>query len=338
MYAVRVNCAREIEFHQNCEHKMQAVVTPLSQALSEGNLTREELRELMERSNGPALKWLAGWVAVVLTTGSLVVFAWNSWLIWPTMFLHGIVIVHHFSLQHECVHYSVFRTRWLNKLVGTICGYIIVLPNRFFRYEHCDHHTYTQLHGKDPELIPMPKNITEYLLFLSSIPFWYARVNELLRHTLGHLNDQAQRFIPPVDQSSIIHEPRFMLMSYLVVVLLMYTTGWWAPLWLWIIPLILGEPVMRFIRMTEHVGRPTVAQRQENTRTNLVSWPWRFLCWNMNFHAEHHYASSVPFHALPDLHEKIKKHIYIEPAGYLGAHRDILARLRKGPSSTYAKG
>ena len=91
--------------------------------------------------------------------------------------------------------------------------------------------------------------------------------------------------------------------------------------------LALFEPVMRFVRMTEHVGRPTVAAMRENTRTNLVSRPMQFLCWNMNYHAEHHYASSVPFHALPRLHEKLRGHIHVEPGGYLGAHREILAQI-----------
>jgi fatty acid desaturase len=84
---------------------------------------------------------------------------------------------------------------------------------------------------------------------------------------------------------------------------------------------------MRFIRMTEHVGRPQVADVGRNTRTNLVSAPSRFLAWNMNLHAEHHFAPSVPYHALPKLHEKVKDHIYVERGGYLGAHRDILAQI-----------
>ena len=47
----------------------------------------------------------------------------------------------------------------------------------------------------------------------------------------------------------------------------------------------------------------------------------------MNYHAEHHYVSSVPFHALPRLHEKLKDHIYVERGGYFAAHRDILRQI-----------
>ncbi len=305
----------------------QAIVTPLTQVLEEGRLTRDELRALMQRSNGPAFRRLALWIVVLILTSTLITLAWDTWLVWPAMFMHGIVVVHHFSLQHECVHYTVFRTRWINDLVGQICGLIIFLPHRFFRYEHCDHHTYTQLHGKDPELIEMPNSIWQYLWMLSAVPYWKYKVSEVVRHAFGHLSETERRFIPSVEHNAVFRDARMMLAVYGTLLLGMALSGWWMPVWYWFIPLALGEPVMRVIRLSEHVGRPTIAQMHQNTRTNLVSVPWRFLSWNMNYHAEHHYAPSVPFHALPSLHEKLKDHIHIEQHGYLGAHRDILGQL-----------
>jgi len=305
----------------------QGIVTPLSQALAEGKLTRDELKSLIQRSDRPALRHLALWVLVLTGTTMLVTLAWNSWLIWPAMFLHGIVLVHHFSLQHECVHYTVFRTRKLNNILGQICGLIIVLPHRFFRYEHCDHHTYTQLPGEDPERIPLPQTYGQYLLYLSAIPYWKAKFTEIARHAMGQFSDVEKRFIPKEEQASVCRDARMMLAIYALIFVGMAVTGWWGLIWYWVIPLFLGEPVMRFIRMTEHVGRPTVAQMSDNTRTNLVSAPWRFLCWNMNYHAEHHYVPLTPFHALPRLHEKLKDDIHVEPRGYLGAHIDILSQI-----------
>jgi fatty acid desaturase len=79
------------------------------------------------------------------------------------MVIHGIVVVHHVSLQHECRHYTVFRTCWLNDVIGKICGFVITLPNRNFRHEHCNHHTHTNLKGDDPELISLPAPIWGYL-------------------------------------------------------------------------------------------------------------------------------------------------------------------------------
>lgn len=305
----------------------EAIVTPLTQALAEGKLTREELKTFMKRSDGPSLRRLMVWILVLATTTTLITLAWNSWLIWPAMFVHGVVLVHHFSIQHECVHYTVFRTRWLNDLVGQICGLIIILPHRFFRYEHCDHHTFTQIEGEDPELIPMPKNLWEYFYYISAIPYWRGKFTELFRHASGNLSEAERRFIPKVEHKAVFRDARWMLAIYIFIFAGMAATGWWGLVWYWLIPLFLGEPVMRFVRMTEHVGRPTVPQMSKNTRTNLVSAPWAFLCWNMNYHAEHHYVASVPYHALPRLHEKLKDHIHVEEGGYLGAHLDILRQL-----------
>ena len=307
---------------------MQGTVkTPLTQALEEGKLTRDELRVLMARRNGPALWRLVVWLLVLAGTGTLI---WMSigtiWML-PAMFLHGIVLVHHFSLQHECVHYTVFRTRWLNDVVGNVCGWIIGLPHQFFRFEHCDHHTFTQLTDDDPQMVPMPANLREYAWYISSIPYWRTKITEMYRHSLGSLTDEERRFVPKPVENIVFWEARLMVATYLIIFVVMLALQWWAPLWYWLIPVMLGEPVMRFIRMTEHVGRPTVAMMRDNTRTNLVSFPWRFLCWNMNYHAEHHYVASVPFHALPRLHQKLRAHIHVEPGGYLGAHRDILRQV-----------
>ena len=303
------------------------VVTPLTQALTEGKLTRAELRDFMARSNIPALKRIAIWLLVLFATGTLVFVTLGTILSIPAMFLHGVLLVHHFSLQHECVHYTVFRTRWMNDVVGNICGLAIGLPHKHFRYEHCHHHTYTHLDGEDPELIPLPKTIWAYLLYLTALPYWRTKLTEMFCHSIGRLSDDEKRFIPNVEHRAVFNEARVMVSIYSIVIISMLVFQWWTPLWFWLLPLIMGEPVMRYVRMTEHVGRPNVPVMRVNTRTNLVSLPFRFLCWNMNYHAEHHYVSSAPFHALPRLHEKLKAHIHVEPGGYLGAHRDILAQI-----------
>jgi fatty acid desaturase len=303
------------------------VQTPITQALQDGTISRRELKDLMKRSNAPGLIRLAGWIATVIATGTLVWFTLETWWVVPAMFLHGIVLVHHFSLQHECCHYTVFKTRWLNDLVGNICGIIIMLPNRFFRYEHCDHHTYTQLKGRDPELIELPISVWKYLGYISSFPYWRTKASELGRHIVGRLSDDEKRFIPKEEYSTIIWEARIMALVYCGILGACFVLNWWAPLYYWWIPVLMGEPVMRAIRLTEHVGRPNSSDMKVNTRTNMVTWPMQFLCWNMNYHAEHHYASSVPFYALPKLHKKLQGYIFIEKRGYLGAHIDIISQL-----------
>ncbi|MFK7859408.1 MAG: fatty acid desaturase family protein [Granulosicoccus sp.] len=304
-----------------------AVVTPLTQALQEGALTRSELKQLMRRSDRPAFVRLALWICLVALTGSGVWLTQGSWWMLPAMFVHGVVLVHHFSLQHECCHYTAFKTRWMNDLMGNICGLVIMLPNRFFRYEHCDHHTHTQIRGRDTELIELPQTMVGYFYYISSIPYWRAKFSELARHAFGNINADEGRFIPREERKTIVLEARLMVAFYLAVIFVSLFFQSTAAIWYWFLPVVLGEPVMRAIRMTEHVGRPTVSDMKVNTRSNRVSMPMRFLCWNMNYHAEHHYASSVPFHALPDLNRKLEGYIHTETGGYVGAHCDIVSQL-----------
>lgn len=306
---------------------VEPVRTPITQAISEGALTRRELKAFMARSNSHAFTRLGIWTVILMISSSLILLTYESWWIFLAMFIQGIIIVHHFSLQHECVHYTAFKTRKLNDIFGMLCGISIILPNQQFRYEHCDHHTYTQLKGKDPELIELPISIRKYLWYISSVPYWNNKFKQIFRHFLGYLNDEDRAFLSDREALVVFREARSMVAIYVVILLVCALTNYWAPLWYWVIPLFMGEPVMRFIRLTEHVGRPNVDDMRENTRTSLVSVPLRFLSWNMNYHAEHHYAASVPFHALPKLHKKLKGYVYVEKRGYLGAHIDIVMQL-----------
>ncbi len=306
------------------------VLTPITQAMQEGALTRRELKHLMRRSDKPAFLRLCLWCLLIVVTSTGIFWSQgNMWML-PAMFVHGVVLVHFFSLQHECCHYTAFRTRWLNDVVGNICALVIMLPHQFFRYEHCDHHTYTQIKGKDTELIELPETMGGYLLYLSSIPYWKTKLSELSRHASGRLSTDELRFVPRKERKRIVAEARLMVSFYACVVLLSIVFQSTVAIWYWLVPVLLGEPLMRAIRMTEHVGRPTVSDMKTNTRSNRVSRLMQFLCWNMNFHAEHHYASSVPFHALPELNRKLSGYVYTEPSGYLGAHRDIVSQLLGG--------
>lgn len=289
-------------------------------------LPREAMQSLMARDNRHAGWLLIAHALALVAAGALVAASAQSWLVWPAMLLLGIVLVHLFAPQHECAHFSAFRSRRLNAWVAWACGALIVVPQLHFRWEHHHHHTYTNLQGQDPELIPMPRSVRDYLWYLSAIPYWWSGCGGIARRSLGRLDADEQRFIPVAERAKVVLEARMMAFLYAAVLALMLG-GWTAPLTYWLLPLLLGQPVMRFIRMTEHVGRPQISDPMQNTRTTRVAWPWRLLAWNMNFHAEHHLLPSVPFHALPRFNALLQGRIPVR-GGYRAGHREILARLR----------
>ena len=68
------------------------------------------------------------------------------------------------------------------------------------------------------------------------------------------------------------------------------------------VPVVLGQPMLRLYLLAEHTGCPMVPEMLENSRTVHTNAVVRFLAWNMPYHAEHHAYAAIPFHALPRTH------------------------------------
>ena len=57
-----------------------------------------------------------------------------------------------FAAQHECNHYTAFKTRWANDVVNRITGFVLLYPRSYERWYHFEHHRHTQDWDRDPEL------------------------------------------------------------------------------------------------------------------------------------------------------------------------------------------
>ena len=292
---------------------------------------RKRLRTLMRRTDRHACLYLLRHFSIISITAYLVYLSADSIFFMPALFLHGVGIVHLFSPQHEFAHRTAFRTRRLNDFFGWIFGAAIMLPNVYFRWEHTAHHTYTQNRLRDPELIPQPKNLFGYFLYLSSLPYWWGFLKPFAIHLCGVITPEEKLFLPDTERWKVIVEAWAMLLIYVAVSAFMVICDSTAPLYYWLFPRLLAEPYMRMVRMSEHVGRPVNnTDLLENTRTTLVNPLLRWLAWNMPYHAEHHLAPSVPFHALPAFHNEIKQRHKKIAHGYFDAHKDIFRRSRHG--------
>ena len=53
----------------------------------------------------------------------------------------------------------------------------------------------------------------------------------------------------------------------------------------------------------------------------------RFLYWNMNYHIEHHMFPTVPYHALPRLHEVMKEDCPPAYPSLWAAYRELIPAL-----------
>jgi len=295
---------------------MAAVVAPAPRA---------DLRPLLVRTNRHAAALLALHAALLLAASTWVWTAVGSWWVVPATVVDGVVMAHLFALLHECSHRSAFRSRRANQIVGWIAGVIVGLPPRYFRLEHTAHHRFTQQPGLDPELIDVPVDRRRYVLFVLGVPYWWWATRTLVTHAAGRLLPFERAFVPTGEQQRIVREARLFVAIYALAVVVSLAAGTTALLWLWLLPRLVGEPAMRVARLAEHAGRPFTTDVAENTRSLRVPTPLRLLAWNMPFHAEHHAAPSVPFHALPALHARMNPAM----GGYLRAHADILREMRR---------
>jgi fatty acid desaturase len=287
-------------------------------------LTVKERDHLTAKSDLPGLLQLAGhWGAIILL----------GWLIamriplWPLLMLpQGILIVFLFTLLHEAVHRTPFRTQWINEIVARVCSFIIVLPSDWFRYFHFAHHRFTQDPQNDPELAsPKPESVRQYLVHLCGIPVWWSQIKTLVKNASGQCNDA---FVPPKGRPKVRAEARLMMVGYAVVLVLSIYLQMSAPLYVWVLPAILGQPFLRLYLLAEHGRCPYVANMLENSRTTTTTWLVRKLAWNMPYHAEHHAYPGVPFYRLPEFHALIETHLKQTETGYIRFHAKYIEQMR----------
>ena len=124
----------------------------------------------------------------------------------------------------------------------------------------------------------------------------------------------------------IVREARLHLAGYALLLLLSLVLSSDFLWWYWILPALVGQPMLRLYLLAEHSGCDFSTNMLENSRTTYTQ-PWlNFLAWNMPYHAEHHYLASVPFHALPALHAYTGQRVKYRGDGYYRVNREIAAR------------
>ncbi|MCR9255143.1 MAG: fatty acid desaturase [Alphaproteobacteria bacterium] len=288
----------------------------------------EERRALTEKSDAAGLMRLAVHLGLIGILGTLIALKVPYW---PLLMLpQGILMIFLFTPLHETTHRTPFKSDWLNRGVGWLCGIAVTLPPEWFRLFHMAHHRFTQDPGRDPELAGggEPRTLAGYLWRLTGILIWISHGKTFLVNAAGRCRDP---FVPEASRPGVTRESRIVLAVYALAAagslafestVLLY--GWW-------VPILLGQPFLRLYLMAEHGRCPFVSDMFENTRTTLTNRLVRFVAWNMPYHAEHHAYPTVPFHKLPALHARMAPHLkVVEPDGYHGFHGRFVRDLSDG--------
>jgi len=284
------------------------------------NLPAATRAELIARSPSRGLWHLAGHAGGILMVGMLIAVGVPGW--WLLLPVQGVLIVFLFTLEHECTHRTPLPSDALCDRVGRICGWLLINPFLWFRYFHLAHHRFTNLEGKDPELIgTKPQTRKAWLWHVSGLPLWGGSITIVLRLALGR---ERPDYLPQRARAKAEREARAMLVLYALAAASLLWSD--VLLWIWIVPMVLGQPFLRLYLLAEHGDCPQVADMFANTRTTFTTRMVRFLAWNMPYHVEHHVFPNVPFHNLPRLHGLIRDHLRVTSEGYVAFTREYLSR------------
>ena len=297
------------------------------------DVPRKQMKELMKRSDGPAIRDTLVWIAAFLLSAAGGIWFWGTWWCVPFFFVYGVLYGSSSdSRWHECGHGTAFRTQWMNDAVYQVACFMIMRNPVTWRWSHTRHHTDTVIVGRDPEIAVMrPPDLARLVLnFFGILDAWQAMV-DMVRNAAGVIGAEEATFIPESERPKAIRVARIWLVIYGATVALAVYLHSWLPLMLIGLPRLYGAWHMVMTGLLQHGGlADNVIDHRLNCRTVYMNPLSRFIYLNMNYHVEHHMFPMVPYHALPKLHELIRHDLPAPcPSIWAGYREMIPAFLRQ---------
>lgn len=289
--------------------------------------SKEKLEQLNFKSNWKGIQQLFIHLGIMGLSG----WVWLTHVTQPeigilALVLYGFCIAAMFAPLHEAGHRTAFASNWLNDGVGWFSGLWSFYNLAFYRRYHKWHHRYTRIPGKDPELEdPTPQNLAEYLWQVSGIPWWMGKLKTHWLCATGQF--EGMPYVPESARSEIQRSVILQISCYGIAIALSLYFQSWLFVFGWLLPLAVGQPILRLVLFAEHTGCSLDANPFTNTRTTLTWLPLRLIMWNMPFHAEHHFCPSLPFHALDKAHADLSAKLSHVTVGYANVNLEIIRNL-----------
>ncbi|MEO6053984.1 MAG: NADH:ubiquinone reductase (Na(+)-transporting) subunit F [Chthoniobacterales bacterium] len=293
---------------------------------------RTEMRKLLERRDGPALRDTIIWFALILISGYCGYLLWPSWWAIIPFAIYGMLYASSSdSRWHEFGHGTAFKTDWLNNALYEISSFMVLRESTPWRWSHTRHHSDTIIVGRDPEIaVPRPPDLKALFLGFFNITAFPKYAQHIALHSFGKLTSEEKTYIPESEHGKVFLHARIYLLIYAGVIGLSLYTGSILPLLFIGLPNVYGAWMIPIYGFTQHAGlAENVLDHRLNCRTVHMNFVNRFLYLNMNYHLEHHMFPLVPYHALPKLHKLIKDDLPTPYRGILDAYREIIPAVLK---------
>lgn len=122
---------------------------------------RAQMRRLLERRDGPALRDTLIWLAAITGAGIAGYFLWSTWWAVIPFLIYGTLYASTADARwHEAGHGTAFKTDWLNHVLYETASFMVMRESTVWRWSHTRHHSDTIIVGRDPEIAAPRSNIT----------------------------------------------------------------------------------------------------------------------------------------------------------------------------------
>jgi fatty acid desaturase len=305
--------------------------------LSEGawfrsEVPRKRMKELMQRSDGPATRNTALWLSAMAVSGAAAGLLWGSWLCVPFFAVYGVLYsAGGDSRWHEAGHGTFFGTRKRNDVIYNIASFFTMRNPTVWRWSHARHHTDTLILGRDPEIVAMrPARLARILLNLVGLIDVPEAMRTMVTHASGRLTAAEATFVPETERAKVYRTARIWLAIYAAVAGACVATGSILPAMFVGLPRMYGASMIYVYGLTQHAGLgENVLDHRLNTRSVKMNRVNRFIYCNMNYHVEHHMFPMVPFHALPELHKEIERDLAPTYPSIWATYKEIIPAVMK---------
>lgn len=289
-------------------------------------LSREEVSDFTSKSDGrAALLVLANWAfifAILLTAA-----AFPN----PLVLLLAIVLLAGRQLglsvlMHDCGHHTLFKTQWLNDVVGQwFCALPVMNDQPSYAKGHLHHHRKAGSH-EDPDL----PNYQAYPISRASFR------RKVIRDLTGQTGFKLLSFIFKGASGIIATEKRDSALPFiqqicvqvaLFGILWALGIGWTYLLWV-VAFMTVFMLVVRVRQVAEHAAVPDLFDPDVRNNTRTVDAPWWqrlvFAPNGVNYHMEHHFMASVPCYRLGALRAHLRRKGALDDVPVFDSYADVL--------------
>jgi fatty acid desaturase len=263
--------------------------------------------------------WLVG--AMLSLTGAQRADVWQWPLIVIGVLLSAIGLNANALLLHEGMHFTLFRSRMLNRCMSSLLGASVLISFNAYRVLHAGHHLYNG-DKRDPDDYRRVSSNPRVLFFLQylrlSIGAWvYIILIPLSAWRRGDRNDRI----------GLLQD--YALMAFLFGLAWSFIPGW-VILYAWFLPIVLVAWMTSIRGLTQH-GLTDSEDPLTSSRTVLANPIVEFCLLSENYHLEHHLFPEIPSYNLSKLHQLIAPRLSrsILDTSYLGFLRKFLRAARR---------